>query len=76
MLQNTVAARGLLLFPSVSVSLFVGLISMLVFMRLTAVLVLQDAACYVCELRGLPGKFDPKRADALDVPRGKVRLEQ
>lgn len=49
---------------------------MLVFMRLTAVLVLQDAACYVCELRGLPGKFDPKRADALDVPRGKVRLEQ
>ena len=33
----------------------------------------SDAVCYVLEMKDIPGKFDPRRADALDVPKGMVR---
>jgi hypothetical protein len=31
-----------------------------------------ESVCYVCELAGTPGKFDPKCAAALGVPKGPV----
>lgn len=31
-----------------------------------------ESVCYVCELAGMPGKFDPKCAAALGVPKGPV----
>jgi hypothetical protein len=33
-----------------------------------------ESVCYVCELAGMPGKFDPKTAAALGVPKGPVSL--
>ena len=32
----------------------------------------SDSVCYVCEMKDAPGKFDPTKAEALDVPFGKV----
>ena len=34
----------------------------------------QPVCCYVCEMPGVPGKFDPKQAAALGVPYGPVRM--
>jgi hypothetical protein len=32
----------------------------------------SEATCYVCEMRGVPGKFDHAAAEALGVPKGPV----
>lgn len=34
----------------------------------------RESVCYVCELAGTPGKFDPQKAKELGVPHPKVRF--
>jgi hypothetical protein len=36
--------------------------------------VAPDVVCYMCQLGSIPGKFNPKKAAELGVPRGPVRL--